>query len=75
MKQSIILFLHVLLNDNFLEQEFENFNRDEMGSENPLGKDNNGGEEEKKTLSYEDFNHNLVVTNFLLGLREKYNQQ
>ena len=75
MKQSIILFLHVLLNDNFLEQEFENFNRDEMGSENPLGSDNNGGEEEKKTLSYEDFNHNLVVTNFLLGLREKYNQQ
>ena len=46
-----------------------------MGSENPLGKDNNGGEEEKKTLSYEDFNHNLVVTNSLLGLREKYNQQ
>ena len=64
-----------MLNDNFLEQEFENFNRDEMGSENPLGSDNNGGEEEKKTLSYEDFNHNLVVTNFLLGLREKYNQQ
>ena len=46
-----------------------------MGSENPLGKDNNGGEEEKKTLSDEDFNHNLVVTHFLLGLREKYNQQ
>ena len=64
-----------MLNDNFLEQEFENFNRDEMGSENPLGSDNNGGEEEKKTLSYKDFNHNLVVTNFLLGLGEKYNQQ
>ena len=33
---------------------------------------NNGEEEEQKTLSYEDFNHNLVVINFLLGLKEKY---
>ena len=59
-----------MLNDNFLEQEFENFNRDEMGSENPLGSDNNGGEEEKKTLSYEDFNHNLVVTTSSSGQNE-----
>ena len=65
----------VLLNDNLLEQKFENVNRDEVGNEEPLGDDNNGKEEEQKTLSYEDFNHSLVVTNFLLGLREKHNQR
>ena len=46
-----------------------------MGNEEPLGDDNNGEEEEQKTLSYEDFNHNLAVASFLLGLREKYNQR
>ena len=46
----------VLPNDNFLEQEFEIFNRDEVGNEEPLGDDNNGEEKEQKTLSYEDFN-------------------
>ena len=65
----------VLPNDNFLEQEFENFNRDELGNKKPFGDDNNGEEEEKETLSYEDFNHNLVVANFLLGLSEKCNQR
>ena len=65
----------VLLNDNLLEQKFENVNRDEVGNEEPLGDDNNGKEEEQKTLSYENFNHSLVVTNFLLGLREKHNQR
>ena len=65
----------VLLNDNLLEQKFENVNRDEVGNEEPLGDDNNGKEEEQKALSYEDFNNSLVVTNFLLGLREKYKQR
>ena len=41
-----------------------------MGKEEPLGDDNNGEEEEYKFLSYEDFNYNLVATDFLLGLRE-----
>ena len=36
----------VLPNDNFLEQEFENFNQKKVDSEEPLGNDNNGGEEE-----------------------------
>ena len=36
----------VLSNDNFLEQELENFNRYEVGNEEPLGSDNNGEEEE-----------------------------
>ena len=40
----------------------------------PLGGYNKGENEEKKTLNCEDFNHNLVVTYFLLGFREKYNQ-
>ena len=35
-----------LPNDNFLEQEFENFNQKEVGSEEPLGDDNNSDEEE-----------------------------
>ena len=48
----------VLPNENFSEQEFENFNRDEVGKfsdKEPLGSDNKGEEEEQKTLSYEDF--------------------
>ena len=36
----------VLPSDNFLEQEFENNNQKEVGSEEPLGDDNNGEEEE-----------------------------
>ena len=35
----------VLPSDNFLEQEFENFNQQDVGSEEPLGDDNNGEEE------------------------------
>ena len=48
----------VLPNENFSGQEFKNFNRDEVGkfsNKEPLGSDNNGEEEEQKTLSYEDF--------------------
>ena len=56
--------------DNFIEQEFEIFKRDEVGKEEPLGDDNNGEEAEYKFLSYEDFNYNLVATDFLLGLSE-----
>ena len=48
----------VLPNDNFLEQEFQNFNWNEVGNEEPAGGDNNVEEEIQKTLSYEDFNHN-----------------
>ena len=36
----------VLPNGNFLEQEFKNFDQKEVGSEEPLGDDNNGEEEE-----------------------------
>ena len=36
----------LLPNDNFLEQEFKNFNRDEVGNEEPLGDDNNSEEKE-----------------------------
>ena len=36
----------ILPNDNFLQQEFENFNRKEVGSKDPLGDDDNGEEEE-----------------------------
>ena len=36
----------VLPNDNFLEQETENFNRDEVGNEEPLDDDNKGEVEE-----------------------------
>ena len=61
----------VLPNDDFLEQEFENFNPDEVVNKVPLGDDNNDEKEEQKTLSYEDFNHSLVVTKFLLDLKEK----
>ena len=50
-------------NNNFLEQEFENFNRDKVGNKEPLDDDNNG--EEKETLSCEDFfNHNLASLTF-----------
>ena len=37
----------ILPNDNFLEQEFENFNRKEVGSKDPLGDDDDNGEEEE----------------------------
>ena len=36
----------LLPNDNFLEQELKNFNRDEVGNEEPLGDDNNSEEKE-----------------------------
>ena len=36
----------VLQNDNFLEQEFKNFKRDEVGNEEHLGDDNNSQEKE-----------------------------
>ena len=42
----------VLPNENFSEQEFEKFNRYEVGkfsNQEPLGSDNNGEEEEQKT--------------------------
>ena len=45
-------------NETFSEQKFENFNRHEVGkfsNKEPLGSNNNGEEEEWKTLSYEDF--------------------
>ena len=48
----------VLPNENFSEQEFENFSRDEVGkfsNKESLGRDNNGEEEKQKTLSSEDF--------------------
>ena len=45
-KESNLKHSVVLPNDNFLEQEFENFNRDEVSNEEPLGDDNNGEEEE-----------------------------
>ena len=35
-----------LPNESFSDQEFENFNRDEVGDQDPLGSDNNGEEEE-----------------------------
>ena len=35
-----------LPNDNYLEQEFKNFNRDKVGNEEPLGDDNNSVEKE-----------------------------
>ena len=47
----------VLPSENFSEQEFENFNLDEVSkfsNKEPLGSDNNGEKEEQKTLSYED---------------------
>ena len=43
----------VLPNENFSEQEFENFNQDEVGkfrNQEALGSDNNGEEEEQRTL-------------------------
>ena len=59
--------------DNVLEVEHENFNQDEVMSnkEQIEGDDNSEGEEE--TLIYKNFNHDLVVANFLLGLRENVN--
>ena len=35
-----------LPNESFSDQEFENFNRDEVGDQDHLGSDNNGEEEE-----------------------------
>ena len=59
--------------DNVLEAEHENFNQDEvMGNEKQIeGDDNSKGEEE--ILSYKNVNHDLVVANFLLALRENFN--
>ena len=59
--------------DNVLEAEHENFNQDEVmcNEEQIEGDDNSEGEEEM--LSYKNFNHDLVVANFLLGLRENFN--
>ena len=57
-------------NDDFLEQVFENFNRDNVSNENPLGGDKNSEEEEQKTMketeSYENFNHNFAALIFCL---------
>ena len=59
--------------DNVLEAEHENFNQDEvMGNEEQIEGDDNG-KGEKEILSYKNFNHDLVVANFLLGLRENFN--
>ena len=59
--------------NNVLEAEHANFNQDEvMGNEEQIeGDDNNKGEEE--ILSYKNFNYDLMVANFLLGLRENLN--
>ena len=48
-KESSLKHSIVLPNENFSEQEFENFNRDEVSkfsNKEPLGSDNNGEEEE-----------------------------
>ena len=48
----------VLPNENISEQEFENFNRDEVGkfsNKEPICSDNDSEDEEYKSLSYEDF--------------------
>ena len=59
--------------DNFLEAEHENLNQDVViGNEGRIESDDNSqGEEE--ILSYKDFNYDLVVANFLSGLRENFN--
>ena len=59
--------------DDFLEAEHENFNQDEvMGNKVQIeGDDNSEGQEE--ILSYKNFNHDFVVANFFLGLRENFN--
>ena len=57
-KRSSLKHSIVLPNENFSGQEFENFNREEVGkysNKEPLSSNNNGEEEEQKTLSYEDF--------------------
>ena len=52
----------VLPNDNFLEQEFENFNRDEVGKGEPLGDDNNGIENFKlRRFQPQSCGHKLFV--------------
>ena len=45
-EESSLKHSFVLPNDNFLDQEFENFNQEEVGNKEPLGGDNNGEEEE-----------------------------
>ena len=59
--------------DNFLEAEHKNFNQGVViGNQGRIeGDDNSEGEEE--ILSYKDFNYDLVVANFLLGLRKNFN--
>ena len=57
-KRSSLKHSIVLPNENFSGQEFENFNREEVGkysNKEPLSSNNNGEEEDQKTLSYEDF--------------------
>ena len=59
--------------DNFLEAEHENFNQGVVvGNEGRIEADDNS-EGEEEILSYKDFNYDLVVANFLLGLRENFN--
>ena len=43
-KKAVWSSIFFLPNDNFLEQELQNFNRGEMGNEEPLGNNNNGEE-------------------------------
>ena len=43
-----------------------------MGNEGQIESDINS-EREEEILSYKYFNHDLVVANFLLGLRENFN--
>ena len=45
-QESSFKYSIVLQNENFLEQEFEKFNRDKVGKQEPLGDDNNGQKEE-----------------------------
>ena len=42
-----------------------------MSNGEPLGKDNNGVEEEKKTLSSEDFNHDcsIITSRHFMGIQ------
>ena len=66
----MIFFMTV---DNFLEAEHENFNQNEvMGNEEQIEGDGNS-EIEEEILNYKNFNNDLVVANFLLGLRENFN--
>ena len=44
-----------------------------MSNGEPLGKDNNGVEEEKKTLSSEDFNHDcsIITSRHFMGIQKQ----